>query len=112
MVETVYICPRLHAVARFAAKRCAIRAAPRHAVIEFTVMGINVARRTTLVLKVEGENFVLTSAGPNLVALIARHCHVRTRECEMGFAMIGDGKGGTVEILNRVAGLAPVLIWG
>jgi len=71
---------------------------------------INVARGTTLVFEMEGENFVRAPAGPDLVALIARYCHVRTLQCEMRLAMIGNRKSGSVEILDRVAGLAPVLI--
>lgn len=97
-------------MARFAAKRGAIRAAAGHAVVEFAMVRIQVTRGTSLALKLEGYDFVRAAAGSYFVALVARHGHVRARECEMGFAVIRDRKRGAVKIQDGMATLAAVLI--
>lgn len=99
-------------MACFAAEWRSVCAAPGHAVLEFTMMWINVASSTNLVLEMEGKNLVGASSGPNLVALIARDGHVRARQSETSLAMICDRKCGAVEVLNRVAAFTAVLIRG
>jgi hypothetical protein len=58
MVETAYIRPRLCAVAGLTTERRAIRAAPGHAVLKFTLMRISVASGAALILEMEGEHLV------------------------------------------------------
>jgi hypothetical protein len=76
------------------------------------MMWVGMACSTRLVLEMEGKNFVGASPGPNLVTLVARNGHVRTRQNETSLAVIRDRECGAVKVLDRVAAFAPVLIGG
>ena len=62
MVESADVDPGACAVARFATERRSIRFFRRHAIFEFTLVGIGVARCACAVLKMEGQYFVCSSA--------------------------------------------------
>lgn len=75
------------------------------------MMGIKVASGATAILEAERHDLVLAASCSHLVAIGARHSCVRSSKGEARVTMLGDGKGGTVEILNRVASLALVQVW-
>jgi hypothetical protein len=110
MIETAHVRPRLHIVTSLTTKSRSIRAAPGHAVFEFTFMRINVAGGAALILKMEGEHLLCWSPGSHLVTIIARHGHVCARECKASVAMLCNRKCGAVKILNGMAAFASVLI--
>lgn len=110
MVKSTDVDPGARAVARLATERRSIRFFRRHAIFKFALVGICVARGACAVLKMEGQNFVCSSAQPCLVAFRAGDSHVRSDEREMRLLVLGDGKCGAVEILYRVAILATVQV--
>ena len=80
VVEPVDVRPGLHGVARFAPKRRSIRPLPRHRSVELALVRILVARRAGAILKLEGQDLVHAPAHAKLVAIGARHSHVRPRQ--------------------------------
>lgn len=61
--------------------------------------------------KVERDNFVCALRCTHLVAFDASHCRMSARQRKLRVAMLRDGEEGPVEVLDRVAVLATVLIW-
>ena len=103
VVESIDVCPGPHIVAGFAAKRRAVCAALRHAVVEFPVVHINVTGRAGPILEMERQDFVLASCGTDFMTIGARHSRMSASQCETCVAMFGDGKGGTAEVQNGMA---------
>jgi hypothetical protein len=90
-------------VAGFAAKRRAVCAALRHAVVEFPVVHINVTGRAGPILEMERRDFVLPSCGTDFVTIGTRHSCVGAGQRETGVAMLCDRKCGAVEVQNSMA---------
>lgn len=110
VVEPVHVRPGPHVVTGFATQRRSVRATLCHTVIELPVMWIVVAARAGHVREAEGKNLVFTACRTDFVAIGASYCRVRAVERVFGVAMLGDGKGRAVEIQDRVAFFAAVLI--
>lgn len=69
MVESTDIRPGPRIVARFAAQQRAICALLRHAVLEFAVVGIVVARGTTHVGEMERQNLIRPACGAHFMTI-------------------------------------------
>ncbi len=76
VIESAHFGPGARAMAGFATRRCAVRTFSSHALAEFAVMRIGVARRAGLISKVEGKNFAASDS--NFVAIIAGYGNVRS----------------------------------
>ena len=74
------------------------------------MMRIVVAARAGHVWETEGKDLVFSARGTDFVAIGASYCRVSAIQRVLGVAMLGDREGRTVEIENRVAFLATVLI--
>jgi len=103
MVEAVDVRPGPHIVAGFAAQGRAVCAAPRHAVLEFAVVHVDVTGRAGPILEMERQDFVLPSGGTDFVTIGARHGRVSAGQRETSVAMLGDRKCGAVEVQNSMA---------
>jgi hypothetical protein len=103
MVEADDIDPGAHVVAGLASQRGTVGAWLGHAIFEFAVMGIRVARRATAIFEAERQDFVGAACRSHLVTIGARNGGVCSRQCEPGVAMLGDGKEGTVKIAHGMA---------
>ena len=97
-------------MAGLAAKRCAVRAFARHAVVELPLMGILVAGIASPVFKLERENFVGAAACSEFMAVATCNRHVRAGQRKARGSMLGDGKRSAMKIHNRVAAFAPVVV--
>ncbi len=60
--------------------------------------------------KVERDDFVRALRRPYLVAFDASHGRMSARQRKLRVAMLRDGEEGPVEVLDRVAALATVLV--
>ena len=69
MVASTDIRPGPRIVARFAAQQRAICALLRHAVLEFAVVGIVVARDTTHVREMERQDFIRPASGAHFMTI-------------------------------------------
>jgi len=110
MVEAADVDPGPGAVARFASQRGSVGSLLRHAVCEFTLVGIGMAGGACAVLEMEGQNFVRPSAEASFVAFRAGDGHVRPRQHKAGVFMLGDGERRAMKILYGVAILAMILV--
>ena len=110
VVKSVDVRPGLGIVARLAAERRTIRPFPRHAVVEFSLVRVLVAGGAGAVFKFEGKNFVGTARRTERVAVHASKRRVRAGQGEARVSMLGDSKRGAVEIDDRVAAFALVVI--
>ena len=93
-----------------ASLRCAIGAAPRHALVEFAVVHVGVTRSASPILKMEWQDFVGPSGGTDFVAIGTRHGRVSSAQGEPRFAMFGNRKCGAVKIQNGMTVFALVSI--
>lgn len=73
-------------------------------------MWIGVAGGACAVRKMEGQNFVRSSAEACLVAFGASNSHVRTGQHEVCFLVLGDCIGRAVKIFYGVAIFATILV--
>src|SRR6202008_205485 len=110
MIEAAHLDPGLHGVASFTAQRRAVSAARCHALLEFPFVHVFVAGRAGAVLEVERQDLVSPSTKTNLVAVGAGNRHMRPGQHKAGLLVLGDGVGRAMEILDRVALLAAVVI--
>ena len=110
MIEGANVDPRFRAVACFAAERCSIGALLRHAILEFSLVRVGVARSACAVFEMEWQNFIRSSAQPNFVALRAADGNVRACQNETRVLVFGYREGRTMKILHGVAILATVLV--
>src|SRR5579863_8182940 len=110
MVEALNVDPRPGVVAGFAAERRAVGALGRHAFLEFAFVHVLVAGVAIHVGEMERENFVGSAGEPHLVALGAADGHVSSRERILGVFVLGDSECRAMEILDRVAILAAILV--
>lgn len=90
-------------MAGFAAEGRAVRAALRHAVLEFAVVHVDVTGRAGPILKMERQDFVLAPSGTDFMTIGTRHGCVSASQRETGVAMLRDRKCGAVEIQNGMA---------
>ena len=74
------------------------------------MMGIEVASGTTAIFEAKGHDLIVAASCPHLVAIRTRHSRVGSRQDETRVPMLGDGKSGAVEVLNRVASLTLVQV--
>ena len=110
MVKASNVDPGSGAVACFAAQRRSIGALLRHALLEFSLVGIHVTGRASAVLEMERQNLVYSSAEAGFVALRAGDGHVSSGQHIAGVLMLGNGERRAMKILYRVAILATVLV--
>ena len=110
VVEAGYVHPGFCGVAGFAAEGGAVGALAVHAVVEFALVRIGVAGGAATVREVEGQDFVGATGSAELVAFGAGDRGVRGAEGEASAVVLGDGVGGAVEIDDRVAGFAFVVV--
>lgn len=82
VIEATDLSPGLYVVASFAAQRASIRAPSCHLVAEFSLVRVRVAGGTAPILKVERQNLVRSPAQPNLVAIGAGNCRMRSLKRE------------------------------
>lgn len=95
---------------RLAAKQSPIGAFALHAVVEFTVMRIDVASGTSAVLEMERQNLVGTIRCAHLMAFAARYGHMCSRQRKFRLSMLGDGEERAVEVRYGMAILATIPI--
>lgn len=74
------------------------------------MMRIEVASGTTAILEAERHDLVFAASCPYLVAIRTRHSRVRSSQSETRVTMLGNGKSGAMEVLNRVASLTFVQV--
>lgn len=110
MVEPADVRPGSRIVASLAAKRRAIGATLRHAILEFAMMRVVVACSAGHIFKDKRQDLVRTARGSHFMAIGTRHRGVRPGQHETGVAMFGNRKSGAMKILNRMATLTLVLI--
>ena len=110
VVEPLYVNPGANIVAGFATRGCSIHAAKGHAIVEFTLVRIVVARRAGAVLEFERQDFILPPAQPGLVAFGAGYGDVGPGKSKARILVFGDRKCGAVEILYGVAVFAAILV--
>lgn len=110
MVEAADVDPGAGAVARFAAQSGSIGALLRHALVEFSLVGIGVAGRAGAVLEMERQNLVSSSTEAGFVALRAGHSHMGPSQHEAGVFVLGNGESRAMEVLYGVAILATILV--
>ena len=108
MVEAANVDPRSRVVARFAAKRRAVGAFLRHAILEFSLVRIGVAGRACAVRKMKRQNLVRSSPEARFMALRASDGHVRSSQLEASVLMLGNGEGRAVKIFHRVTIFAAI----
>ena len=110
MVEAIHICPGPHVVAGFASERRPIGPELCHAILEFAVVRIRVARGAALILEMKRQNLVRSARRAHLMTIRAGHGCMRSRQSKTGVAMLGDSECGSVEVLDRVTAFTFVLI--
>jgi hypothetical protein len=110
MIEAVDVRPGFCVVAGFAAERRTIGAFAGHAIVELALVWIGVAGGAGAVLKMEGENFVGAAGRADFMAIGAGDRGMCASKGKTRAAVLGDGVGSAVEIDNRVAGLAAVVV--
>jgi len=110
MVEAIHVGPRAGIVAGFAAERVAVSAALRHAVIEFAFVGILVAASAGHVVPAERQDLVGPAGGAGFVTFVATYGGVSADKRIARLAVHGDGVSGSVEVADRVAVFAAVLM--
>lgn len=106
MVIPADVRPGPHVVTGFATQGRAVDAALCHAVLEFAVMRIAVARGTAPVFEMERQDFIRPARRAHLVTIGTRHGSMSARQCETSVAMLGDRVRGAMEVLHGVAALA------
>lgn len=111
MVETADVDPGPCAVACFTAQRDSIGALQRHAILEFSLMGIGVAGSARAVREMERQNLVSSSAKARFVAIRAGDGHVSSGQHKACVLVLGDGERRAMKILYGVAVLAAILVW-
>ena len=97
-------------MASFAAKRHAIRAALRHAIVEFAFVGILMARSAGHVVPTEGKELVGPAGGSHLVTIVASNGSMRADKRVTRLAVHGNRISGNVKIPNGVTVFAAVLV--
>lgn len=110
MIEATDLSPGLDVVASFAAQRASIRAPSCHLVAEFSLVRVRVAGGTAPILKVERQNLVRSPAQPNLVAIGAGNCRMRSLQREPRVAMLCNRIAGAMPIPDVVAVFAAILV--
>ena len=108
MIESLRIDPRPDVMASLAAQGRAIGAFLGHAVFEFAMVRIHVARGATLVFEMKRQFCVDPTLGPCLVALDAGNHRMRAFQRETRGLMHGDRKSRAAKINNGVAGFAAI----
>ena len=103
MIESFDINPGAHVVASFAAQRRSIRSLCRHAIFEFTLVDIGMARGAGAVLEMERQDLIGAPGQADLVAFRARNCCMGSGQWKAGILMFGNRVGRPVEILHCVA---------
>jgi len=92
MVKTADIDPGPGVVAGLAAQGSSVGSLSRHTVLEFALVRIGVASRTSLVLETERQNPVGSAGQAGLVAVAAGNRHVSARENEVRVFVFGNCK--------------------
>ena len=110
MVEASNVDPGSGAVAGFAAQGGSIGALLRHALLEFSLVGIHVAGGARPVLEMERQNLVRSSGKAGFVALRAGDGHVSPGQHKAGVLVLGNGERRAMKVLYGVAILAAVLV--
>jgi len=110
MVEAADVDPGFGAVAGFAAQRGSVGALLRHALLEFSLVGIRVAGSARAVLEMERQNLVGSSGETGFVAVRTGDGHVSPGQHKAGVLVLGDGEGRAMKVLYGVAILATVLV--
>lgn len=87
-----------------------VGAALRHPVVEFAVMRVFVTRGAAHVCEAKRQNFIRAACRAHLMTIGTRHSGMGASQSETGVAMLGDGKGRAMEILNRMAAFTFVLV--
>lgn len=111
MVKTRDVRPGFGVMASFASEARSARALAVHSILEFPMMRVGVAGRTSHIVKAEWKNFIRTMRLARCVAIRARHGGMCASKRETGFAMFRNRVQRTVKINNRVARLAAVVVW-
>ncbi len=111
MIEAIHVCPGAHAVAGFAAEGRAIGAFASHAIVELTFVRIFVAGNTVAVFKMERKNLVGAAAKTGPVAIRTGDSYVRPCQRETCGFVFRNGESGAMEINNRMAVLAAIVVW-
>jgi hypothetical protein len=110
VVKATHVYPRFCVVASFTAECSAVRATTRHPIAEFSMVRVSVAGRATSIFKMKGHYLFGCMRSSRFVAVVARNCNVGAAQRELGFSMLGNRKQRTVEILDRVAAFAPIIV--
>jgi hypothetical protein len=110
MVEPFDVNPGTRVVAGLAPQGRSIGAAKSHAILEFALVRIGVARRAGAVLEMEWQDFVRAAAQPDLVAIRAGHGGVGSGKRKARVFVLRGRKRGPVEIFYGVAIFATILV--
>lgn len=110
MVETTYLGPRVHVMTRFASPGRAVGAQLRLLFLKFTVMGIFMAAGAAHVFPAEWKELIGPPRSPHFVTFVAPHRSMRSCERKPRFAVVGNGIGRAMKVLDGVAVLAAVLV--
>ena len=79
MVEAADVCPGPRIVARFAAKRSAVRPALRHTIFELAMVNIFMTTCTGHVFENKGQDLIGSASGTHFVTIRTRHSRMRAR---------------------------------
>lgn len=110
VIESLDINPRAHVVTSLTAQRCSICALGRHAIFKFTFVHVGMARRAVAVLKMKWQDFISAPGQADLVAFRAGNGSMGSGQWKARILVLGNRVSGPVEILNRVAIFAAVLV--
>ena len=97
-------------MAGLAPQRGSIGTPLRHAFLELTAMRIGVTCRAGAILEVEWQNLVRAPAQSDFVTCRARDSRVRPGQRKTRVTVLGYRERGSVEVPDRVAILAAILI--
>src|SRR6267143_5728694 len=97
-------------MAGFTSEWCAVGAQLRLLFLKFTVMGILMAAGAGHVFPEEWKELIGPPRGPHFVTFLAPHGSMRSCKRKPRFAVLGNGIGRAMKVLDGVAVLAAVLV--
>lgn len=97
-------------MAGFTSLRRAVGAQLRLLFLKFTVVGILMARRASHVFPAEWKELIGPPRSPHFVTFVAPHGSMRSCKRKPRFAVLGNGIGRAMKVLDGVAVLAAILV--